>query len=429
MEDLIAADSRNIRSHVLLAGVVIFAVGFGWFSVSRQLGNMLADVTKPGDPNAAAAADLAISMAPNDPAARWLQGSVAVDDVAPDHLAVAIKSFEDAVRLSPNDYRWRVELGRAYEQAERVDQAEIQLQRAVDLAPAYALPRWHLGNFYLRQGRTDEAFAQLRKAAENDQTFREQVFSLAWDYFDKDPVKVEQLAADTPDARASLALFFAARGRASESLRIWNLLSETEKTAYPEIAKGIAQGLYIQRAFPEALEFARQLGIDVDARPGAVTNGGFERVITAQGDSRFDWVIDRKDSKLDVATDTSVKHTGIRSVRVAFRNFVKPEFYNIFQTVVVEPVRHYRLSFWVRTENLKSSGGPLLQIVNANDDKFIAESKPFQIGTSEWQEYSVEFRAPENCNAISIRTARQPCGEQCPIVGTFWYDDFELTER
>jgi hypothetical protein len=286
-----------------------------------------------------------------------------------------------------------------------------------------------LGNFYLRQGRTDEAFDQLRRAAENDRTYREQVFSLAWDYFDKDITKVEQLAADTADARASLALFFAARGRAGESLRIWNLLSDSEKAAEPEIAKGIAHGLFIQRFFPESLEFARQLGIDADARPGAVTNGGFERVITVPGDSRFDWVIDRKDAKLDIASDTGVKHSGNRSLRVSFRNFQKPEFFNLFQTVVVEPAKNYRLSFWVRTEGLKSSGGPLLQVVNANDDKFIGESKPFQIGTNDWQEYSIEFRAPENCYAISIRTARQPCGEQCPIVGTFWYDDFELTER
>ena len=340
-----------------------------------------------------------------------------------------MKIFEETVRLAPYDYRWRIELGRAYEQAERAELAEIEFKRAVELAPTYALARWQLGNFYLRQKRDNDAFAELRRAAENNQTYREQVFSLAWDYFDKDAAKVEQLAADTPDSLAALALFFAARGRAVDSLRVWNLLTETDKAANPQIAKAIAHGLYLQRFFPQALEFARQLGIDADARPAAITNAGFERGIGGQPDSRFDWQISRNDPKFDIAADASIKHEGSRSLKISFRNYLKSDLYNVFQTVVVEPNNGYRLSFWVRTENLKSSGGPLLQIMNANDDKPITASKPFQTGTNDWEKYTVDFRAPENCVAITIRTTRTPCGDQCPIAGTFWYDEFELRKQ
>lgn len=425
MQDLIAIDSRNIKARLLLVGVVVFALVFLWFALTRQLGTMIAALTSPDNPAAASAAELAIDMAPGNPVPRWLAASEQVNN----NIDSAVKLFEDAVRLAPYDYRWRIELGRAYEQADKPDLAEIEFRRAVELAPAYAFPRWHRGNFFLRQDRTDEAFIELRKAAENNQTYREQAFSLAWDYFDKDPEKVEQLAADTPESRARLALFFAARGRASESLRIWDLLSEAEKASDPQVAKSIAQGLFIQRIFPHALEFARQLGIDADALPEAVTNPGFERVVAAQEDSRFDWRINRSDSKIDITTDTSVKHTGSRSLKISFRNYLKPDLYNIFQTVVVEPNRNYRLSFWVRTESLKSSGPPFGQIVNANDDTPINGSKVFQIGTNDWQEYAVDFRTPGNCNGITIRTVRQPCGDQCPMVGTIWYDDFELIKQ
>ena len=429
MQDLTGIDSRNVKSRIMLVCVIVFALIFSWFAVTRQLGSMIADLTSPDHPAAQSAADIAISLAPTDPVARWLAASVKMKDTAPDHLDLAVKLFEEAARLSPFDYRWRIELGRAYEQADKPELAEIEFHRAIELAPTYAFPRWHLGNFYLRQDRIEDAFVELRKAAENNQTYREQAFSLAWDYFDKDPEKVEKLATDTPDSRASLALFFAARGRASESLRIWNLLSEPEKAANPQVAKNIAQGLYIQRIFPQALEFARQLGVDADARPDAVTNEGFERLIGTEEDSRFDWRINRNDSKIDISTDSSVRHSGARSLRISFRNYLKPELYNIFQTVVVEPNKNYRLSFWVRTENLKTPGGPLIQIINANDDKFIVSSKIFQTGTTDWHEYSIDFRAPENCNGITFRTARQPCGEQCPIIGTLWYDDFELKKQ
>ena len=429
MQDLTAIDSRNARSRLVLVAIVIFAVVSLWFAASRQLGSMVADLTDPDRVEASAAADLAINLAPKDPAARWLAASAEANGPAENRLDSAAKLLEEAVRLSPFDYRWRVELGRAYEQADNPRSAEIEFKRAVELAPTYAYPRWHLGNFYLRQDRINDAFAELRKSADSNRTYREQVFSLAWDYFDKDPEKVEQLAADTPDSRASLALFFAARGKASESLRIWNLLTENEKSANPQIAKSIAHGLFIQRIFPQALEFSRQLGIDADSSPNEVTNPGFERVIGAEEDSRFDWRINRTEAKIDISTDPSVKHSGSRSLKLSFRTYTKPELYNIFQTVVVEPNKNYKLSFWVRTENLKTSGGPLIQTVNANDDVPLAASKAFQTGTNDWQEYSIDFRTPENCNGIIIRTVRQPCGDQCPIVGTVWYDDFELTNR
>jgi hypothetical protein len=94
---------------------------------------------------------------------------------------------------------------------------------------------------------------------------------------------------------------------------------------------------------------------------------------------------------------------------------------------VVEPKTRYRLRFFVRTENLKSAGGLMVEIINANDDKSIAQTKPFQMSTNDWQEVTVEFTTPEATEGIQIRTIRSYCGDSCPITGTFWYDDFDLT--
>ncbi len=56
--------------------------------------------------------------------------------------------FENVVKLSPNDFRWWIELGRAYEQAENVQgRGKKPFVRAVNLAPNYTFPHWQLGNF------------------------------------------------------------------------------------------------------------------------------------------------------------------------------------------------------------------------------------------------------------------------------------------
>ena len=428
MQDLTSIPLRDTLGRIILAAAALAALVFCWFAVRLQLGTMIADLTPPSEPAAAEKAAVASRLAPGNPVAKWLSASSLFSGEA-DASTDKVRLLEETVRLAPNDYHWRIELGRTYEQDGQFEKAEVELKRGVELAPSYAFAHWHLGNFYLRQGRSDEAFAELKRAAENNETYRTQVFSLAWDYFDKDPAKVEQLAAETSDGKAALALFFAARGKANESLRNWNLLTDDEKAVNPEIARSIALGLFQQRHFPEALEFSRQLGLDADAKPSTITNGGFERPIATQDDSRFGWTITRGDSKLDVSGDSSVRHEGSRSLKVSFRNYIRSDLYNIFQTVVVEPGTSYRLSFWVRTENLKTSGTPLVEIVNAVDDKVLISSKAFGTGSNDWQQYDVDFRTPPDCSGITIRTARVYCGEQCPIVGMFWYDDFVLDRQ
>lgn len=204
------------------------------------------------------------------------------------------------------------------------------------------------------------------------------------------------------------------------------MLNDEQKAENPQIAKIIAQGLYEKRSYPQALEFARQLGIDPDAKPETVTNAGFEKTIGNADDTRFGWRVTRNDPKVDVAVDSIVRHEGAKSLRILFKAYNKPELYIVTQNVVVEPGRSYRLRFWLRTENLRSGGMPQLQIVNANDDTMLAVSPAYPNGTNDWEQVSVAFTAPDNCSGIVIRTIRAGCGPDCPIAGTIWYDDFDL---
>ena len=356
MQDLVVVETNTVRARIALAAAIVIALVFCWFAVRWQLGNMLAGLTDPGAPNASDVAEISLGFAPNDPLARWLRASAPDLNASGDEKA-ELHKFEDTVRGAPYDLRWRVELGRAYEQEDMLVEAESQFRKAVDLAPAYAFPRWHLANFYLRQSRNDEAIAELKRAAENNQTYRDQVFSLAWDFFGKNAVTVESLAGNTAEAKAGLAYFFAARGRAVDSLRNWNSLSDAEKSANPETAKAISHGLFLQHYYPQSLEFARQLGIDPDAKAEAVTNGSFEKGLSDDKDSRFGWQLVRNDPKFEAVADGKVKYAGERSLKITFRTYAKPALANLFQTVVVESGKRYKLSFWVRTEGLKVLAG------------------------------------------------------------------------
>ena len=175
---LLNLNSKSAAGRIAVAAAILTALLFIWFGVRWQVGNMLAELTSPNRDDALSVGNVAASLSPNDPLPRWLIAAKQKQLFSPESTESSLINFAETVRLAPRDFRWWIELGRAFEQAERPIDAEKALLQAVELAPSYTFPRWQLGNFYLRQNRTDEAFAELKKTTEKSAVYRNQVFSM-----------------------------------------------------------------------------------------------------------------------------------------------------------------------------------------------------------------------------------------------------------
>jgi tetratricopeptide (TPR) repeat protein len=419
-ENIYIINSGNILVRIGLVILFLLILVFGWFSVSWQIGNLLADITSPNQPNAMISAQTAKRFSPNDPYTNWLIASVEKES-DPEHT----EGFVDVIRLSPNDYRWWIQLGRAYEQAEQTTEAEKAFQKAIEKAPNYTFPHWQLGNFYLRQNRDKEAFLELKQAASNNSIYREQIFSIAWDFYEGDTEKLEEIVGNTPEVRAGLAKFYAAKELPQKSLAMWNTLENDEKNNNEQVAKIITQALYDKRFLMSAVEFVNQLGIEKNAKAESVYNGGFEEDFGKTDDTFFGWKVVPTE-KMRIRFSPIKKYEGKRSLQVSFNGFNKTEVNNLYQTIAVQPATSYKLNFWLKTENLKSAGTPKLEVLNANDNQIIASSESFPDGTNDWRQISIKFTVPKETEGIILRTARTYCGDKCSIFGTFWYDSFSL---
>jgi tetratricopeptide (TPR) repeat protein len=419
--------ARSVGVRAALLAVILLALWFGWYAFSREIGNMMAEVTEPTAVNAKATAYAATWMAPSDPLANWLLASTDNDTADPDSAADAVKGFENLVRLSPDDYRWWIQLGRAREQAEDFDGAERALKHSLELAPNYTFPHWQLGNFYLRQGRNDEAFAQLKLTAQNNVFYREQVFYTVWDFFNGDREQLEKIVGNSPQVQATLAKFYSTHQQPEAAVKAWESLSPEDREENNVMGGIIMQTLYERKNFLAASYFAQSTGRNAAAKPGQVTNGGFESPIkNSQAEyPYFDWMTAEKE-KVSIKPDASQRHDGKLSLRQTFSSFVSPSILTPSQIVAVEPGGRYSLTFWVKTENLKSGGPPKLEVAEINGSRGFGETAPFPTGTNDWQQFKIDFTVPNDIDGIIIRTARQYCGENCPIIGTVWYDDFNL---
>jgi Flp pilus assembly protein TadD len=78
--------------------------------------------------------------------------------------ADAVKSYRQAIQMSPNYAEAYSLLGSALAQAGNSREAEVALRKAVSLKPDYAEGYYHLGNFLKSEGKESEAQEAFRKA-------------------------------------------------------------------------------------------------------------------------------------------------------------------------------------------------------------------------------------------------------------------------
>jgi Flp pilus assembly protein TadD, contains TPR repeats len=419
----------NVRApvkRVLLLVPVALALWGAWSAARWYMGNTFAEFAPGVEEGGVETARRAIELAPSDPLTYVSAANLEKRTLDPSRLQEAVRLYEEAVRRSPNDYRMWLGLGSGREQAGDTAGGEKALRKAVELAPAYAAPRWHLGNLLLRAGRTDEAFTELRRAADiNPIQFRGQVFTLAWNIYGEDVKTMQRVLGDNAATRAQLAAFLAAREKSAEAVELWTGLSASEKKEHRKMGEDLMKALYEKKQYRAAQELARDLELESADGVGQIANPGFENVIGAPGTSLFGWQLSPL-QQTEITVVASQRHAGNRSLRITFNGYSRANFYNVSQLIVVEPNTRYRFEGYVRTQDLKSGGTPLIEAANVLDNKVLGTSQPFPVGRNDWYPVTFEFSTPEKTEAIYLRTNRAFCGDVCPIFGIIWYDDFNL---
>ena len=144
---------------LLPALLALFGAGA---AVRWYVGNTVAEYSPSVDEGGIEMARMAVRWAPADPLTHWRLASFEERTFSAENLAAAVREYQLAVEASPYDYRYWMTLGRALEAAGDPDSGEKALRRAVELAPAYSLPRWHYGNLLLRQEKPTKLLPNCR---------------------------------------------------------------------------------------------------------------------------------------------------------------------------------------------------------------------------------------------------------------------------
>jgi tetratricopeptide (TPR) repeat protein len=405
-----------------LLAILGAAVAVRWY-----VGNTVAEYSPNVTDGGIEMARLAVRWAPVDPLTHWRLGKLEEKTFSADNIAAAVKEYQEAVALSPNDYRYWMELGHALEAAGDSESGEKALRRAVDLAPAYSHPRWWLGNLLVREGKFDEAFIHLGRAAESDSQMRPQVFDLAMRVFDNDVGQIARVACASPAARLQFAIYLVGAHRFDEAMRMWDVISPADRRALAALTGEMEQSLIQAKQFRASLRVMREIRPDASLPPAEqIWNGGFESPLSQTSADIFGWAVNSR--QLAQTAIDSHGHTGQGSLRIVFRAPSSLDKIQVSQTMAVEPGTQYRFEYYVRTEGLLTASTPVLTVLDAVDGSVLATSKPLPTGTNDWQQVILNFTTNPRHDGITVGFSRAPCSdtEICPIFGSVWYDDFNL---
>ena len=152
-----------------------------------------------------------------------------------------------------------------------------------------------------------------------------------------------------------------------------------------------------------------------------IVNSGFELAPLNWG---FGWRY-QPSEHMTVGIDDKVAHSGTHSLSLAYDG---DQAYMAGWTeyVPVEPNADYEFSAWIKSENVTSSSGPRIALVDGYSGANLLLTDDV-LDTHPWQELKGTVRVPADTQLLAVKIVRAPANTR--IRGQIWIDDLRLVKR
>lgn len=432
----------------LFIAVLALAVWAGNFITKNFLAASLLAYGQPADGSAAA-----VRYAPANPEVLAARARFLLYRADEPRAGEAIALLQQATAASPRDYRYWLELGKAYDSNGQSPRAESSLQRAIELAPRYFEPRWAMANSRLRAGKSEAALEDFREAialsgslygSASPRPDRNATLSAYSAIAGALGMNLDALRRVTPAdsaARGYLAEFLATHDALDQALDIWRSLPGDDPLSYRNLAAQLTRELQSKNRFAEARDvwrkFSRIEGAPVDEANNLIANPGFEsRPLREQyvgvvdlGEG-FDWVIGRH-PEVRISRGGDSVHSGANALHLVFAASMNSAFQEVSHLIAVEPSRQYRLGYFVKTKNISSAPNetPFVEVSDAAHPSAFVLRSVVPDGTTDWSEQSISFTTTDDTHGVRLMVhAPQLKTIDRPRIAELWLDDFKLSQ-
>jgi len=361
-------------------------------------------------------------LEPWDARTPWLLGRYFLNGAQDQTRALA--NFKRAVNLDPFEGRYWLDLAATYEVINEVGGSQQALEQALRAEPTSPSIAWESANFYLAQNDTSRALPLFRVAVEyGTRDTAAAALKLCWRATHSVSQIVSQALPPEPDPYFVLLNILTGGGQSAPANELWHALIAQKLKFTVEQAFPYFDYLITTRQVDQAAEVWRSLGqldsdLLEDPQLNLISNGGFEGKYL---NGAFGWR-HKPYSQVSITLDTSAFHSGTRALRLLFTGPALSDT-GVYQYVPVRPNVTYRLSAFVRSEDIVSASGPRLVIQDSYSNQVLVSTDDL-LGTTGWRQQVVDFVTGPEARLITVRIMRVPGN---PLIkGTFWLDDVHL---
>jgi hypothetical protein len=335
--------------------------------------------------------------------------------------------FDQALRHDAHNARLWLELANAYRLTQQPEKQRAAVLNALENSPKDVPVEWEAANLFLVSGDNATGFKLMSDVAAVDPSRREGAVLSVLRHSDDDATRALTSLPATTEVRQSLFKLLLRQEKYSAADEVWPALMATSGTIDRPAVFTYFDSLIARREVAGASAAWQSFAIhDIDIRKhiahdGLLSNGDFEVPILNAG---FDW---RKHSTdgLTLALQRSIFHGGNTALQLDLdTNRVGDG--GLLQLVPVEPNSHYRLSAFLRAEELESANGMRLSV----SDYYTGANLMFTdelIGSFPWRQSTNEFTTGPDTQLVRISFGRSP--DIGRIRGSLWLDDVRLEKK
>lgn len=373
----------------------------------------------------------AAELVPGNAEAWGRLGEAAQFNLNETNPSLAISYYLRAVRINPLSAPHWLGLANAYEATGDVSHAQEAYKNAKRDYPISADVAWKYGNFLLRQGQTTQGLSEIHQALLNDSSLTALAIRSVWNFDPDVNLILGSVLPATEEADLAALDFFLGIHETPDALEAWKrivALSRQQaidiRRAFPLLDELIAEDRAddAQRVWHEALEASRwPVATPVDH--SIVWNGGFETAIANGG---LDWRFQQLPGAY-ISADSSVYHSGSRSLRVGFTGGVNVDFAHVQQIEPAQPDTTYDFQAYVRTESISTDSGLHFELFDPQHERDVYVLTPNIVGTTPWTVLHAKVTTSPNTRFLEVRLVRFPSRLfDNKISGTIWIDDVTL---
>ncbi len=398
----------------LFALCVAVVATYTWFAVNAYRAQRLADRSDQ------ASIKKAVALAPQD---------ATYHDLLCRSMMFVSQEFERAAdeckkasELNPYSSSIWLDLAQAYYSVGNNQLTNSAIHRALVVDPTTPDTAWSAANFFLVQGNTSEALQQFAIVLREDPSLASSALNICWQSL-RDINRIQSILPPNPKVYFAFIQLLLSANEPGSARLIWSALMQLKTSFDFHQSLFYVDSLLQAGAVAEATDAWKQLAsrskaLQAYSQPGnLIMDASFSQEILNSG---FDWRYTPK-PKIALTLDTADSHSEDRSLRLVYSENGGDA--GIFQYIAVRPDTHYRLSAWVKSEDLETANGPMLTVSDAYSNE-IYGSLPETIGTTAWHSMQAEVQTGPATKLVTLAILRHP-GET-RIQGKFWIDDICL---